>query len=470
MASVNPPSNATSSVPISSSHSSSHTTSPPAQPSHPQLVALQRLDALSSSLQSEGKLLDALQCMEKSLILRGHLFGIGSEQVVKACRSVAEMCNYLAMTFLQQDQFDVTLELLKKAEVLSDSHPSIRAVTYNNIACYYRKRNKLRTALQYCRKALGIETKISSGGGTTARASDAASTAPSQGGVVRAADTHLNMCTILSELHHHDKAIIHARIALKLLLMELFGDYEQMSRTASNQQQQTDESSKHEMIATGASTSSSSPPPSNPPTFNLPPDRVAVLAIAYHNLAVQHEFLLQAHDALNAYSKAKKVVEKHLGVSHPLAESIEESWKAANIKIERMQPARTRGSASGSGTTAHTTTQKANDTRRRSGAQSAGTTKTTASRSSVPSSRRAASSKPRSTSSHSTNKLSTSSPSVSAQPLHQPPLSTKPPDSSTHTNPSRPSPSTAAAAATRGGLSDGEYDEGEVKEDGFQSS
>jgi hypothetical protein len=40
--------------------------------------------------------------MEKSLILRGHIFGVKSVEVYRACKSVAEMCNYLAMTYLLQ--------------------------------------------------------------------------------------------------------------------------------------------------------------------------------------------------------------------------------------------------------------------------------------------------------------------------------------------------------------------------------
>ena len=134
----------------------------------------------------------------QSLILRGHIFGLDSVEVFRACKSVGEMCNYLSMSMLQQDLFDVALELLKKAEVLTERHKAVRAVTFNNLACqllhialcrslvrvsiwkllvcpifahacaiclvlpgYYRKRGKLRTALNYARKALGIEAKIS---------------------------------------------------------------------------------------------------------------------------------------------------------------------------------------------------------------------------------------------------------------------------------------------------------------------
>lgn len=35
----------------------------------------------------------------------------------------------------------------------------LRAVTYNNLACYYRRSGKLRSALQYLQQALDIEIK-----------------------------------------------------------------------------------------------------------------------------------------------------------------------------------------------------------------------------------------------------------------------------------------------------------------------
>ncbi len=79
------------------------------------------------------------------------------------------------------------------------------------VCCVSRKRGKLRTALNYCRKALGIESKVTE--------------------KVKSADTHLNLCAILSELGRHEKALVHARIALKQLLLELFGDFDQLQRS-----------------------------------------------------------------------------------------------------------------------------------------------------------------------------------------------------------------------------------------------
>lgn len=98
--------------------------------------------------------------MERGLVLRQHFFGSDSEEVWSACKIVGEMCNLLAMTYLQQEDFGMVLELLKKAEILTERDDAGRAVTYNNLACYYRRRGKLHSALQYLHKALKIEAKM----------------------------------------------------------------------------------------------------------------------------------------------------------------------------------------------------------------------------------------------------------------------------------------------------------------------
>lgn len=64
------------------------------------------------------------------------------------------------MTYLQQEDFGMVLELLKKAEILTERDQAGRAVTYNNLACYHRRRGKLHAALQYLHKALKIEAKL----------------------------------------------------------------------------------------------------------------------------------------------------------------------------------------------------------------------------------------------------------------------------------------------------------------------
>ena len=49
------------------------------------------------------------------------------------------------------------MELLRKAESLTEDGDRFRAVTYNNFACVFRRTKKLRSALSYLEKALEIE-------------------------------------------------------------------------------------------------------------------------------------------------------------------------------------------------------------------------------------------------------------------------------------------------------------------------
>jgi len=40
------------------------------------------------------------------------------------------------MAFMEKENFEMTFDLLKKAETLSETNLQGRAVTYNNLACY----------------------------------------------------------------------------------------------------------------------------------------------------------------------------------------------------------------------------------------------------------------------------------------------------------------------------------------------
>ena len=234
---------------------------------------MQRLDETSAQLQKQGNYLEALECMERGLVLRQHIFGADSEEVWKACKTVGEMCNLLAMTYLQQEDFNMVLELLKKAEILTERDAAGRAATYNNLACYYRRQGKLHSALQYLQKALKIESKLVK--------------------VQNPADTHINACAVLSQLGRHQTALEHAQNALILLQEELL-----------------------------------SPPGvigAAPPRA----DRIAVLAIAYHNIGVEQEFLKRYEQSILSDKKGVEVAERYLGAKHAICVTLHNSLVAA---------------------------------------------------------------------------------------------------------------------------------------------
>lgn len=150
-------------------------------------------------------------------------------ECTKICKEVCEITNTLAMMYLNKDDYDVSLKMLQRAQVLCESNDQAKAITYNNIACYYRKIGKLKVALTFLQNALQIEKRLAV--------------------AENAADTHLNICAVLSQLNKHDLALLHATSAVSLL---------------------------QELMLAGTT---------------LNPDRFAVLAIAYHNIGVEQEFL-----------------------------------------------------------------------------------------------------------------------------------------------------------------------------------
>jgi hypothetical protein len=66
--------------------------------------ALVRLDDAATQFQRDGRYLDALECMERGLILRHRMYGGRSAEVLAACKAAGELCNLLAMTYLQRGE------------------------------------------------------------------------------------------------------------------------------------------------------------------------------------------------------------------------------------------------------------------------------------------------------------------------------------------------------------------------------
>ncbi|KAF0691707.1 Aste57867_17119 [Aphanomyces stellatus] len=244
---------------------------------HSQLQALQKLDEQCVQYQLQGNYVAALECMERALVLRRHFFGLDSIEVRESCKAVSEMCNLLSMTFLQQENYTVTMELLKKAEILTEHHPQERATTLNNMACYYRRIGKLHGALTCLKRALAIELQL--------------------GKVQTTADTHLNLCAVYSTMGKHNEAVEHAQSALILLQEELFSAGKDLKPLEVNK------------------------------------DRVSVLCIAYHNLGVEYEYLKQYSQSVQSYQKGVGIAEQYLGASHGVTVTLTNSYVAARRTV-----------------------------------------------------------------------------------------------------------------------------------------
>lgn len=58
-------------------------------------------------------------------------------------------------------------------------------------------------------------------------------------------------------------------------------------------------------------------------------DRIAVLAIAYHNIGVENEFLKRFEQSVLSYRKGVEVAERYLGSKHAIAITLKNSLAAA---------------------------------------------------------------------------------------------------------------------------------------------
>jgi len=190
------------------------------------------------------------------------------------------------------------LELLRKAEALTEEGDKYRAVTYNNFACIFRRTKELRSALSYLEKALEIEYNY-------LHFSDESVDDCLQ--VLNPTDIHLNICAILSQMGKHELALQHSMKALILIQDELI----------------TKISLQDQMATEGAD-------------VKKPEDRLTVLCIAYHNIAVEQEFLKQYQASLNSYAKAAQSAHKYLGADHPMTQNMNEVLSQATKKIANV--------------------------------------------------------------------------------------------------------------------------------------
>ena len=156
---------------------------------------------------------------------------------------------------------------------MCESNELGQAMTFNNMACYYRRIGKMRTALNFLQRALTIESRLQR--------------------PETQADTHLNICAVLSQLNKHELALNHAMSAV-ILLQEMM--LRRRLDPASLTEDELEDIAAQEAAADQQNK-----------------DKVAVLAIAYHNMGVEQEFLRSYPAAILSYKKAVNFAEKNLG-------------------------------------------------------------------------------------------------------------------------------------------------------------
>lgn len=175
--------------------------------------------------------------------------------------------NTLGMKYLKDGNTEISCKFFEKAEALTDpanlhlnpeSRLVLRAVTYNNMGCFYKSMSKLHTALQYLRKAQALEAR-------------------SKGKCQNPAGTHLNLCALLSQMGKHQEAFEHASMALRML-------------------------------------------EANPPEGGG--NSESLVCVAYFNMGAEYEHLRKKDEAVWAYERAYASCLAELGEDHALSQQI----------------------------------------------------------------------------------------------------------------------------------------------------
>jgi tetratricopeptide (TPR) repeat protein len=198
--------------------------------------------------------------------------------------------NKVAMDYLSSDSFNECKEFLKRAiDLLKSADPTVHALpnrlkllglTYNNLACYFKRLRHPNVALGYLKRALEAEAQL-------------------ELEVTNLAGTHLNICAIYSELGRHHESLQSAQKALGML-----------------QQVNLQETTP------GVST-------------------LATAAIAYHNVGAELEHVCRLDEAVEVYSKGLAFAQKYLGHNYFLTESLASSYNAAVRKSKSIGEMRT---------------------------------------------------------------------------------------------------------------------------------
>jgi len=247
-------------------------------------IQVEEAERNAEAARQKGDTHQLLELLESGLYLKRHLYTEDSKQISDACRRLCEICNFAATALLQKGNLKGAHDLLKRAEEVAEKSDHDRAITWNNLACYYRRTNKLRTAVSYLERALAVEKHLHNGD---------------------AAQTHLNLCATLSQLQRHTEALQHAQSALirvyeTITPLMLRGElvFENAARLRDDQHEQ-----------------------------------ITVLCIAYHNLAVEHEYMKDLEAATCAYSEGARWATTFLGAGHQLAGILRQSYESLRPKL-----------------------------------------------------------------------------------------------------------------------------------------
>ncbi|CAD8173630.1 unnamed protein product [Paramecium octaurelia] len=260
---------------------------------------------------SEGKIEKYIQQLETSIQKRTTIYGLDDLTMVRQNQILCKLLNQQGLIALQKQNYEQCIEYLRKAEVATIYVPELKVQTFNNLACYYRKMGKTRTALQYLQQALAIELQ-----------QKLSTSLP---------DIYLNLCAVLSQLERHDEAIQHIYLSIIMLQHELLISTFQkpeLKQDQPNEQSFPSRQSSVQYVNTVKSHYNES---------KKVQERMSILVVAYHNLGVEMEHLKLQFESKKIFQSALQLSEQCLPQEHQLRHALEDITKKYNSEQQQQQ-------------------------------------------------------------------------------------------------------------------------------------
>lgn len=219
-------------------------------------------------------------------------------------QQMAKLYNNLGLKMMERRKHDEALMLLRKAEAVvdndavwagrnADKRQRMQAITYNNLGCLFKRRNMAQLALQYLQKALALEENVQN-----------------------SSSTHLNICAAYSALRRPKEALSHAERSILLLQRHLWAPTFAFQDGLNSLVRQLAGPGASRHLLGSAN----------------------VLAMAYHNAAVEHEKLGRLREGLVSFTRAYLIASKCLGAKAQMTTALSRALKAFQQRQARHLP------------------------------------------------------------------------------------------------------------------------------------
>jgi len=133
----------------------------------------------------------------------------------------------------------------------------------------------------------------------------------------------LNICAVLSQLNKHQEAQVNAMNSIILIQDEMLKEALPLLMAKKAEEKEEENNPESQAFNTA-----------DKKKKNTIEERITILSIAYHNLAVELEYLHKHEDCLKVYEKAYEFSSSHLGPDKQVTKNLKNVLQSAKNQIK----------------------------------------------------------------------------------------------------------------------------------------